>query len=338
MRCIATPPTRVFRSESADDSTNEPAASSRANSTTRPRSPRCCRLHFAAAGRHHDAYRYAIRAGADAAEAYAHVEAIEQYERALRAGRHCADVDAEARAALHEQLGRSREFSGDLVGAEAAYRRVGQLTDNLDLAVNCLRRRARVRQKQSRLTAAIRLLRQGERRLQGVEPEPWVHRRLAEIHLSLAGLRMDQGQLTEALREGELAQAHAEAAHDHPLTIQAYGAIVGALTNWRDAEPYVELGLGPDAPADAYEARSILAINLGMAAFFAGRWSDAVDLYEQGRSNAQAMGNVTGAALASMNAAEVLIDQGHFGRAGDALTEVRRVLRRSGLRGSVVVR
>ena len=287
-------------------------------------------LHFAAAGRHPDAYRYAVRAANDAAGAYAHVEAIEQYERALRAGRHCHDVDAEERAALHEQLGRSREFSGDLVGAEKAYRRVGQLTADVDLAVNCLRRRARVRQKQSRLTAAIRLLRQAERRLAGLESTSWVHRRLAEIHLSLSGLRMDQGELTAARREGALAQTHAEAAGDEHLTIQAYGAIVGAMTDWRDAEPYVELGLGARAPIDAYEARSILAINLGMAAFFAGRWIDAVDLYEQGRSNAQAMGNVTGAALASMNAAEVLVDQGHLDRAAEALTEVRRVLGAAG--------
>ena len=287
-------------------------------------------LHFAAAGRHPDAYFYAIRAAANATDAYAHAEAIEQYERALRAGRHCHDVDAEARARLHEQLGRSKEFSGDLVGAEASYRRVGRLTHDIDLAVNCLRRRARVRQKQRQLTASIRLLRQAERRLADVEPEPWVHRRLAEIHLNLSGLRMDQGRLAEARREGEFAQAHAEAAGDRHLTVQAYGAIVGALTDWSDAEPYVELGLGPESPDDAYEARSILAINLGMAAFFAGRWTDAVDLYEQGRSNAQAIGNVTGAALASMNAAEVLVDQGHLERAAEALVEVRRVLGAAG--------
>ncbi|MCU0261206.1 MAG: hypothetical protein MUE78_09325, partial [Ilumatobacteraceae bacterium] len=103
-----------------------------------------------------------------------------------------------------------------------------------------------------------------------------------------------------------------------------------ALTDWTEAEPYVELGLGPAAPADAYEARSILAINLGMAAFFAGRWTEAVELYEEGRVNAQTMGNVTGAALASMNAAEVLLDQGHLERADAALGEVRRVLAAAG--------
>ena len=42
------------------------------------------------------------------------------------------------------------------------------------------------------------------------------------------------------------------------------------------------------------------------------------------------MGNVTGAALASMNAVEILIDQGHLDRSRDALIEVRRVLGAAG--------
>ena len=42
------------------------------------------------------------------------------------------------------------------------------------------------------------------------------------------------------------------------------------------------------------------------------------------------LGNVTGAALAAMNAAEVLVDQGHLERAGEALIEVQRVLGAAG--------
>jgi tetratricopeptide (TPR) repeat protein len=239
-------------------------------------------------------------------------------------------VDDSARAALLEQLGRSKEFSGDLVGAESAYRRVGKLSDSVDTKVDSLRRRARVRQKQNRLTEAIRLLRRAERLLEGVDRETWASRRLAELHLNLAGIRTDQGRLGDARREGETAEFWAIAADDPALRVQAYGAIVGSLSEWSDAVPFIELGFGEGAPADAYEARSILAINLGMCAFFAGRWTDAVEYYELGRANAVTIGNVTGAALASMNAAEVLIDQGHIETAHAALIEVRRVLRAAG--------
>jgi ATP/maltotriose-dependent transcriptional regulator MalT len=159
---------------------------------------------------------------------------------------------------------------------------------------------------------------------------PWAERRIAELHLSLAGIRTDQGRLADARREGTLAEQHAITAGDDALRVQAYGAIVGSLSDWSEAEPYVELGLGPDAPHDAHEARSILAINLGMCAFFAGRWREAVEFYELGRESAFRIGNVTGAALASMNAAEVLIDQGHIDAAHAALVEVRRVLKASG--------
>ena len=216
------------------------------------------------------------------------------------------------------------------MGAEAAYRRVCQLSVGVDLTVNCLRRRARVRQKQNRLTPAIRLLRRAERLLAPRADEPWAPRRIAEIHLSLAGIRTDQGRLRDARQEGESAERFAANAQDAALRVQAYGAIVGSLSDWSAAEPYIELGFGPEAPQDAYEARSILAINLGMCAFFAGRWVEAVEFYELGRSNAFTIGNVTGAALASMNAAEVLIDQGHIEAADAALVEVRRVLRAAG--------
>jgi class 3 adenylate cyclase/tetratricopeptide (TPR) repeat protein len=287
-------------------------------------------LHFAAARRHREAFRYARLAAEEAAAVFSHGDAIEQYERALVAGRYCSDVTAVDRCDLLVGLGRSKEFHGDLVGAEAAYRRVCELTDDVDLIVDCLRRRARVRQKQNRLTDAIRLLRRGERLLDTSAGQEFSSRRLAEIHLNLAGIRTDQGRLGEARKEAEEAMRCAVTAGDDALRVQSYGAIVGSLSEWAEAEPYAELGLGSDAPADAHEARSILAINLGMCAFFAGRWMEAVEYYELGRSSAFAIGNVTGAALASMNAAEVLIDQGHIDVAADALVEIRRVLRAAG--------
>jgi len=287
-------------------------------------------LHFAAARLHRKALRYARLAADEAAAVFSHGDAIEQYERALAAGRYCSEVTLADRCGLLVGLGRSKEFHGDLVGAEAAYRRVCDLTDDVDLTVDCLRRRARVRQKQNRLTDAIRLLRRGQRLLDASAGQEFSDRRLAEIHLNLAGIRTDQGRLGEARREAEEAMRCAVAAGDDALRVQSYGAIVGSLSEWAEAEPYAELGLGPDAPADAYEARSILAINLGMCAFFAGRWVEAVEYYELGRDSALTIGNVTGAALASMNAAEVLVDQGHVRAAGDALVEIRRVLRAAG--------
>jgi tetratricopeptide (TPR) repeat protein len=293
-------------------------------------------LHFHQARRHHDAFRYATQAADDAMSSFAHREASQLLERALAAGRYCREVGAEDRAQLYEHLGRSLEFSGELERADGAYRRIRRLTDDLDRTVGALRRQARVRQKQNRLPAAIRLLRRALRLLDSVEPQPWSHRRLAELRLNLSGIRMDQGRLDAARAEGELAEMHARAAGDDALRIQAYGAIAGATTDWAEAERLAELGLGPGAPQDAYEARSILAINLGMCAFFAGRWDRAVELYEMGRAAADAMGNVTAGALASMNAAEVLVDQGRLSQAGDALAHVQRVLGAAGYQAALL--
>jgi predicted ATPase/class 3 adenylate cyclase len=293
-------------------------------------------LHFGEARRHREAYAHATVAAADAMAVYAHREAAELLERALRSGRYRREVDATARAGLYEQLGRSLEYAGELPLAEKAYQRVRGLTDDLDVTVNVMRRQARIRQKQNRLTSAIRLLATAERLLTSAEQHPWVHHRLAEMHLNLAGIRMDQGRLDEARHHGELAEQHAAMAGDDALRVQAYGAIVGSLSSWDEAQRYVEPGLGDSAPTDAYEARSILAINLGMCAYFAGQWDQAVQFYELGRDAADAMGNVTAGALAAMNLAEVLVDQGHLEPALDALAHVQRILGAAGYHAALL--
>ncbi len=287
-------------------------------------------LHFAEGGQHRDSYRFSTLAAQDATAAFAQQEAAQYLGRALASGRYDRSVTALDRARLYEQLGQAHEFSGQLERAERAYRRVTTLTDDLDLSVDSLRRRGRVRQKQNRLGAATTMLRRALALLDDHDDRGWVHRRLAEIHLSLSGIRMDQARLDDALREARAAESHAARAGDDALRVQAYGAIVGATTDWSEAERYATLGLGPDAPGDAHEARFILATNLGMSAYFAGRWQRAVELYDIGRAAADSMGNTTGAAAAAMNAAEVLIDQGHLEQAIDVLGHARRVLEAGG--------
>jgi tetratricopeptide (TPR) repeat protein len=55
--------------------------------------------------------------------------------------------------------------------------------------------------------------------------------------------------------------------------------------------------------------------NLGAAAYFEGRWDDAVDLYERGHMARERAGDIVGAATQRNNLAEVLSDQGHLDQA-----------------------
>src|SRR5581483_498719 len=72
----------------------------------------------------------------------------------------------------------------------------------------------------------------------------------------------------------------------------------------------------------------VVVSNLGIDAYFEGRWADAVQLYEQGRAASSRAGDVVQAATAANNIGEVLSDQGRLDAAGamfrDALATWRR--------------
>ena len=292
-------------------------------------------LHFSIARDPEKAWSYSRTAGELAQRAYANDEAATCFRRALTAARYMRSISSDDTCAVWEMLGLALENEGRFDEAFEAYRRQRATASDLDARVRATRRQARSRQKQGQLTAATRLLTAAERQLQGIRRDAWVHRRLAEIQLNMAGIRMDQGRLHESRDHGEKAEYHAMKSDDDALQVQAYGAIVGALTSWDEAEPYAA-GLEIARRIEAFEAGSILATNLGMSAFFAGRWQSAVEFYEQSRLAAAATGNVTLAAIAAMNAAEILVDQGRLDIAIDALDDACRVLDAAGYKSALL--
>ena len=174
-------------------------------------------VHYSAARAHDKAWRYSKLAGEEALASYANQEAIQSLERALASARYCRGLDAADKADARRLLGNAYEFSGDLSAAYASYERQRRLAPTVEQRVSAMRRMARARQKQGRLTAAVRLLSAAERDLADVRRDRWVHQRLAEIHLNMAGIRMDQGRLNDARSHGERAEQHATEAGDDAL-------------------------------------------------------------------------------------------------------------------------
>ena len=62
---------------------------------------------------------------------------------------------------------------------------------------------------------------------------------------------------------------------------------------------------------------------MGVEAYFRGRWTDALDLYERSGEAREAAGDVTGAATEQNNIAEILSDQGHPDRARAVFVDAR---------------
>ncbi len=136
-----------------------------------------------------------------------------------------------------------------------------------------------------------------------------------------------------AIEMAQRAIAEAEAADEKQALAVAY-AVLDTSYRWLGEtdkavyapmarQLYEELG---DLPGQA-----TLTGNLGIAAYFEGRWNDAIRLYEESRDNHLKAGNEVQAAIWSANIAEVLINQGKMAAAETMLTEAVPTLAAAGL-------
>ena len=90
-----------------------------------------------------------------------------------------------------------------------------------------------------------------------------------------------------------------------------------ATHSWRALEIYQQLG-DP-------EHEHIVLNNLGAAAYFDGRWDDAVELYRRAGEAGERAGMAALVAFVDNNIGEVLSDQGHFDEASTHLVRAGRV-------------
>jgi tetratricopeptide (TPR) repeat protein len=72
--------------------------------------------------------------------------------------------------------------------------------------------------------------------------------------------------------------------------------------------------------------------NLGIDAYYEGRWDDALELYARSRDARTRIGDVIGAAMAANNIAEILSDQGRYEEAEEMLRDVYTTCDRAGNR------
>ena len=70
--------------------------------------------------------------------------------------------------------------------------------------------------------------------------------------------------------------------------------------------------------------------NLGVLAYFDGRWDDALEYYRQSRDGAERVGNIVDVGFAEANIGELLVNQQRFGEAEERLADAVRVLRSTG--------
>ena len=294
--------------------------------------------HFALAGDHARAQRYALIAARRASERFAHADAARLYRRAIDAGRGLGrEADGRALAEAWEHLGEALRRVGEPAAAIRALTEARRLVRDDPIAqARLCDRQAEVAERSEALSRAVRWLMRGLGVLDDLDG-PEAMRARARLHSHLAGIRNRQGHWADAVRlcrraideaeaVGEL-RALARACYSLDWALRESGHPEEANYSWRALEIYEELG-------DPEHAHRVLN-NLGMFAYFDGRWDDALALYRRSRESGERAGTPADVAYTDCNIGEILSDQGRIDEAREQLERARRVWSGTGERHSV---
>lgn len=290
-------------------------------------------MHYALGNDHDNTWKYARIAAARAMRSYANTEAATQLERALAAARRLPGVSARDRSATWAQLGDVRERAGLFDAALDAYRRSSKLIDD-DPATRAelLLKRAWVRERAGTYTIALREATQARRVAEAASDEATAYRVAANASAFQALVRLRQGKLKDALARAEVALVEADRVGEKAATARAYGVIAWTLMMSDDPRAldvcrqalslYEELG--------DLVGQNDMNNNLGVLAYFDGRWDDALEYYRQSRDGAERVGNIVDVGFAEANIGELLVNQRRFAEAEERLADAVRVLRSTG--------
>jgi tetratricopeptide (TPR) repeat protein len=289
-------------------------------------------VHFGQAGQHRAAWRYARVAAERARAVHAPVEAAAFFGHALQAGRAVGDLAPGDLLEVAEALGDARTHLGEFATAEASYRGARRWAGTpLD--------RARLQYKTALATDRAGNYRKTlqtlslARRSLGREQSPPLIRLRAEIQAQYGLVRHRQGRGHDAIR---LLQDAVELAGD----ADAPDVLANALLYLDIAELTVGMSGDGSHARRALEIQKDIGDNpwlearalnqLGIRAYFAGRWSEAVSYYSDSRAACERAGDGWTAAVESANIAEVLADQGYLADAEPVLQEALETYRAAG--------
>jgi len=284
-------------------------------------------LHFSLGQDHARAWFYSRIAGDHARESYANVDAATHYQRALEAGRRLPGIADAVRAEVWTALGDVRELSGNFDQSLAAYRKATALAhgDPLDLA-RLAEKRARVRERSGEYSLALREITGGYRKLSSIESQDAAKTR-AQLASFGASIRQAQQKPRAAIKQALRAAEEAEAADERAALARAY-SVLDLSYRWSgqaEKAVYAPRALAIYEELGDLNGQGVVHGNMGVEAYFDGRWDDAIDHYRQSRDAFRKTGNDVHAVYAESNMGEVLVNQGRIEEAKPLLLDAHRV-------------
>lgn len=297
--------------------------------------PSVLSLHFALAGDHGRAWKYAKVAAERAVAKFAQADAARLYRRAIEAGRQNGATDPEL-AECWEALGEALSQSGHLSAAVDALTAARKLVRDDPLAQSRLfLRHVRIAHRRGRLADAVRW---GGRGLRAVGDAADDQSRVIRARLlaELAFIRYYQGRPKEAERlcrtaiaqfESDVAQrplAHASYVLD--MALIDLGRVDEAIHSRRALRIYERLG--------DYEEQGYVLNTLGRLAHLRWDWDESLSLLARAADSFERAGSQGGTALATCNIGEILADRGAPAEAAKQLRRARRIWSASGERAA----
>ncbi len=292
-------------------------------------------MHFFEAGVHDKAWTYSTLAGDRARSGYANVDAAELYGRALAAAEQLSSVAQADVGRVAESLGDVSELAGRYEASSSAYRLARHvLADSPADQARLLSKTGVLLERDSRYADAIAEHEEALALLDrsGSEDEALQ----AHVQLAIAGARFRQGKFEDCVAWCGLAAGAAERSSARPELAHAYYLLDVATTQLgRPDQRYREHALPIYEEIGDLVGQASVLNNLGVGAYYEGRWDEAVAFYRRSGDASTRAGDVVGAAIVRMNEAEILSDQGHLDEArglfDDALHTFRAARHRAAI-------
>jgi tetratricopeptide (TPR) repeat protein len=289
-------------------------------------------LHFLHAQDHEKAYRYSLLAGERAQAKYANVEAAGFYRRALEAARRLPDLEPGAVAKVWEALGDVLELAARYSEASEAYGKARRLIGKDDPGqAFLLLKEGVIRERSGRYAEALRWYTRALAAAEQLDPAEREEVTL-EIRLAYAGVRFRQGRFADCIKWCRTVVEKALDTGNLAASAHAYYLLHLAYTSIGSPERVAFRGLALpiyEELGDLLGQANVLN-NLGIDAYYEGRWDQALDLYLRSRDFRERSGDVVGAAQASNNVGEIKSDQGHYDAAEALFAEAYDVCRAAG--------
>ena len=216
--------------------------------------------------------------------------------------------------------------------AVASYRKTRRLLAHDPVTVSeMLLKEAAVLERLGRYPRALAMTTRARTVLDGVEG-PTAARQLAKISVEYATTLETQGRNRRAIAWCERAIEEAMASGDQESVPQAYLVMGYAHQNlgMGDAADYYRRALEGFEMLGDRAGQGLMLNNLGVTAYYAGRWDEAVDLWRRGAEMRAQLGDVVNAAYGIVNVGEVDADQGRIDLAEESFRHALRIWRASG--------